>query len=190
VLRGTLPTSRVIGRGTETGRDCASPSTPRTDSIRTGTRRLTLTFSPCTAGFQSAFSNIGRLLGRRRQVFPGINVCGTGGTLFENPTATQTRQPDPRKRTQRKQPTIHDVHRRLGSDVIAHLIADYEAGQPATALMDTYGLGEGTVLRLLREQGVEIRHQSLTPDQLAEAVRPLPTRLVTRQGRPSLRPEV
>ena len=37
--------------------------------------------------------------------------------------------------------------------------------------MTTYGLGKGTVLRLLREHGVELRHQSLKPDQLQEAVR-------------------
>lgn len=36
--------------------------------------------------------------------------------------------------------------------------------------MITYQLGKGTVLRLLRERGVEIRNQSLTPDQVGEAI--------------------
>jgi len=65
---------------------------------------------------------------------------------------------------------IHNVHRRLDPDVIAQLVADYQAGSPSTELMATYGLGKGTVLRLLREHGATIRHQSLTPDQLKEAI--------------------
>lgn len=52
-------------------------------------------------------------------------------------------------------PRIHDARRRLGPDVIAQLVVDYESGQPSTALMITYGLGKGSVHRLLQEAGVK-----------------------------------
>jgi hypothetical protein len=74
------------------------------------------------------------------------------------------------KRTERTPVNVHNVYRRLGPDIITQLITDYEASQPTTALMATYGLGKGTVLRLLREHGVELRHQPLTGDQIRKAV--------------------
>jgi hypothetical protein len=74
------------------------------------------------------------------------------------------------KRTEHPRPFTRNVHRRLGPDIIAQLVADYEAGLPTTALTTTYGLSKGSVLQLLRQNGVEVRHQSLTPDQLQEAV--------------------
>jgi hypothetical protein len=54
---------------------------------------------------------------------------------------------------------IHDARRRLGPDVIAQLVHDYKSGQSTTALMSTYGLGKGAVLRLLEEAGVQRRCQ-------------------------------
>lgn len=50
--------------------------------------------------------------------------------------------------------TIHNVRRRLGAEVISQLVHDYQAGVPTTELTVTYGIGKGTVLRLLRSQGV------------------------------------
>src|SRR6185437_15341008 len=52
---------------------------------------------------------------------------------------------------------IHNARRRLGPEQIAQLVADYEAGSPSTQLMTTYGLGKGTVLRLLRKHGAKLR---------------------------------
>ena len=68
------------------------------------------------------------------------------------------------------QPRVHDVRRRLGADVIAHLIHDHESGQSTAALMQNYQLGKGTVLSLLAEHGVKMRGQGIPEDQLGEAI--------------------
>ena len=60
-------------------------------------------------------------------------------------------------------PHVHSARRRLGPDNIAALVADYEDGQPTTALMGTYALGKGTVLQLLRDAGVQIRKPGPQP---------------------------
>jgi len=36
--------------------------------------------------------------------------------------------------------------------------------------MVTYNLGKGTVLRLLREQGVQLRRQRMSPDEVEQAI--------------------
>jgi hypothetical protein len=36
--------------------------------------------------------------------------------------------------------------------------------------MTRYSLGKGTVIRLLRSQGVTLRHRSLTEDQVLQAI--------------------
>jgi histone H3/H4 len=50
------------------------------------------------------------------------------------------------------------------------LVADYEAGQPTTALMKTYDIGKGTVLRLLRANGVQLRQQSMADDEITQVI--------------------
>jgi hypothetical protein len=66
--------------------------------------------------------------------------------------------------------TPQRVEDRLGPFGVAQLIAEYRAGAPTTQLMRTYGLGKGSVLRLLDAHGVPRRRQGLTADQAAEAV--------------------
>jgi hypothetical protein len=66
---------------------------------------------------------------------------------------------------------IHDARKRLGPDQVAQLVTDYQLGQPTTALMVTYGLGKGTVLNLLRAEGVPLRNQGICLQDLPEAIR-------------------
>ena len=66
-------------------------------------------------------------------------------------------------------PRIHAVQRRLSPDTIQQLITDYQAGTPSTQLMVTYNLGKGTVLRLLRTHGVQLRNQRMTPEHIEQA---------------------
>lgn len=81
---------------------------------------------------------------------------------FERSTKVrQPRHPSPRR---------HAAPARLGSTVVAQLVADYQAGQPTTALMKTYGLGKGSVLRLLRANGVQLRHQSMADDEVQQVI--------------------
>ena len=64
----------------------------------------------------------------------------------------------------------HQAVRRLGTERVTELARAYEQGIPTTELTRRYGLGKGTVLRLLREQGVVLRHQPLDAQSLAEAI--------------------
>lgn len=66
-------------------------------------------------------------------------------------------------------PRVHAVHRRLSPATIQQVITDYQAGTPSTQLMITYNLVKGTVLHLLRDHGVHLRNQRMTP---AEVTRP------------------
>lgn len=67
-------------------------------------------------------------------------------------------------------PRIHKIEQRINPSVIARIAADYKAGMTTRELMATYQIGKGTLLRLLRNQGVDIRNQSLTAEQSAEAI--------------------
>lgn len=67
-------------------------------------------------------------------------------------------------------PRVHAVHRRLSSATIQQLVTDYQAGTPSTQLMTTYDLGKGTVLRLLRDHGVQLRNQRMTPAEVEQAI--------------------
>ncbi len=65
---------------------------------------------------------------------------------------------------------IHKVGQRLTPTVLEQIAYDYHAGMTSRELMARYDLGKGTVLRVLRSQGVEIRNQSLTPEQCKQAI--------------------
>ena len=51
----------------------------------------------------------------------------------------------------------------------AHLVADYESRVPSTHLTTIYGLGKGSVLKLLYSAAVQMRNQGLTNENLEEA---------------------
>lgn len=60
---------------------------------------------------------------------------------------------------------------RLGPDGIAQLVAEYEAGADTTELVAIYGIGKGSVIRLLHDQGVPMRRQGMTEEQHKEVAR-------------------
>jgi hypothetical protein len=100
-------------------------------------------------------------MGRYSNFFPPL-LSGQNNRLIQDvPAPESPKSPTPR---------VHAVHRRLSTDTIQQLIADYQAGTPSTQLMVTYSLGKGTVLRLLREHGVQLRHQRMTPTDVAQAI--------------------
>ena len=63
----------------------------------------------------------------------------------------------------------HRLDRKLSPEIAAQLVADYESGTPSTHLTMIYGLGNGSVLKLLRDAGVQLRNQGLSEDKLDEA---------------------
>jgi hypothetical protein len=67
-------------------------------------------------------------------------------------------------------PRVHDVRRRLNRETITQLVADYEAGQSTPTLVKRYGLAKGTVLKLLKEHGITMRHQQMTEAEIIETI--------------------
>jgi hypothetical protein len=65
---------------------------------------------------------------------------------------------------------IRDISRRLGSEQIQQLVADYEAGIHTPELVKKYTLSKTSVLKILRDNHVAIRRQSMTPEQIGQAM--------------------
>lgn len=59
-------------------------------------------------------------------------------------------------------PRVHAIERRLEASVVEQLVQDYEAGVPPTQLAQRYGMGKGSVLKLLRDNGATVRRQGLS----------------------------
>jgi hypothetical protein len=57
----------------------------------------------------------------------------------------------------------------LGSEKVNQLVADYQSGITTTQLMKDYKISKTSVLKLLKNAGVKMRHQSLTKEQVNEA---------------------
>jgi len=56
------------------------------------------------------------------------------------------------------------VERRLGPDLIKQVVSEYASGMPTTQLAAQYGIGKGTLLRLIREGGVTVRRRGPRSD--------------------------
>jgi transposase-like protein len=61
------------------------------------------------------------------------------------------------------------LRRRLSPELIAEIADKYCAGATTPALCLEYSLSKGGVLKLLHEQGVELRCQPLSPEQVEHA---------------------
>lgn len=62
------------------------------------------------------------------------------------------------------------LDRRLSPDTIAELVAAYRTGTSTNQLCRRYSISKGGILKLLAEHGVTIRYQSMTADQIDDAV--------------------
>jgi hypothetical protein len=51
------------------------------------------------------------------------------------------------------------VSQRLGQEMLERIVAEYAAGTSTTRLAKSYGVGKGTLLRLIRESGISIRNR-------------------------------
>lgn len=68
----------------------------------------------------------------------------------------------------RSQP--HNIKKRLGPEALTQLEADYQAGHTTRQLAAKYKIGKTTIQAYLRQAGIVLRRQALTPDQLNEAL--------------------
>jgi len=61
------------------------------------------------------------------------------------------------------------LRRRLEPERIAEIVAKYQAGATTPALCTKYLLSKGGLLKLLREEGAQLRNQSLSVEQVMKA---------------------
>lgn len=61
------------------------------------------------------------------------------------------------------------LRRRLEPTVIAEIVAEYRDGATTPALCAEHSLSKGGLLKLLRDEGVQLRCQPLTAEQVKEA---------------------
>jgi hypothetical protein len=62
------------------------------------------------------------------------------------------------------------VDLRLSDEDVEQLVADYQAGRTGRQLAEAYGLARSTVMELLHERGVEVRHPRVTAEETLQAV--------------------
>lgn len=65
---------------------------------------------------------------------------------------------------------MRSLRRRLSPQVIAELVARYDAGEHTPALSREYGISKTGFRELLQEEGVSMRKQAITPEGAVRAV--------------------
>jgi DNA-directed RNA polymerase specialized sigma24 family protein len=78
--------------------------------------------------------------------------------------------PRPRPARSRGRRRERRVSKRLDSNAIDRLVAEYVAGTPAAELSRRYGVAKSTVLQLIRQTGERVRHPRFTPRETARLV--------------------
>lgn len=68
-------------------------------------------------------------------------------------------------------PKRHRIKQRFDPETRARLVAEYEAGATGIQLMRDFGIGKGTVLQILRDAGVTLRQQGLSPADRKAAIK-------------------
>ena len=63
----------------------------------------------------------------------------------------------------------HRLDRKVNAETAAQLVADYESGVPSTHLSMIYRPGKGSVLKLLKEAGVQMRKHGSLQENFEEA---------------------
>jgi len=67
------------------------------------------------------------------------------------------------------EPVSRSLRRRLEPALVKQIATEYESGATTPSLCGTYGLSKTGILRLLRDEGVAMRRQPLTRDQVEVA---------------------
>jgi len=63
------------------------------------------------------------------------------------------------------------LDQRLDDQIRAEIVNRYRSGESSSAIGAAYGLNKNSVIKVLRDAGVPIRRQSLTVEQIDDAVR-------------------
>ncbi|MCA9833496.1 MAG: hypothetical protein KC435_06100 [Thermomicrobiales bacterium] len=62
------------------------------------------------------------------------------------------------------------LRRKLSPEMICEIVQRYESGEYTTDLSREYGISKSGLLKLLREEGVRMRKQPITPEDEQNAV--------------------
>lgn len=65
---------------------------------------------------------------------------------------------------------VRGLRRRLRPEVICEIVQRYNGGEYTTYLSREYGISKSGLLRLLRDEGVKLRKQPITPEDESRAV--------------------
>lgn len=76
----------------------------------------------------------------------------------------------PSARAEPIQAKVRSVVRRLGQERVDELVADYEQGRTTTELTGVYGLSKASVIQLLERNGITLRRQPPTREQVTRSV--------------------
>lgn len=101
------------------------------------------------------YSNQAPLLERLQKLAESVVVEAT----VEKPVTSAT--PTPR---------VHKLDHRIDGELVARVMAEYEAGMPAAEIGALFALGKNSVLKVLREAGIEIRLPRMTEAEVGRAI--------------------
>ncbi|MEW1735872.1 helix-turn-helix domain-containing protein [Nocardia beijingensis] len=63
------------------------------------------------------------------------------------------------------------IDHRFNQDAIAEIVAAYREGASTNQLCKQYSISKGSLMKILREHGVQTRFQPMTKDEINEAAR-------------------
>ncbi|MFD3399831.1 helix-turn-helix domain-containing protein [Kribbella sp. NPDC058693] len=66
-------------------------------------------------------------------------------------------------------PRVHKLDDRLGSETVARIVAEYEAGASSAAIGSLFSLSKKSVVKVLREAGIKVRYPRMTESELRRA---------------------
>lgn len=76
----------------------------------------------------------------------------------------------PRQARRRGRHRERRISKRLETETVERLVADYAAGSTAAELGQRYGLAKSSVIRLVRDAGERVRHPRLSTTETAQLV--------------------
>ena len=67
-------------------------------------------------------------------------------------------------------PRVHKLDHRIDGELVARVVAEYEAGMPAAEIGVLFALSKNSVLKVLREADIQIRLPRMTEAELRRAI--------------------
>lgn len=108
------------------------------------------------------------LAGYSKQVHRQMDRLSTAARALRRLKSGEAR---PRAVQGERHPQRYRIADRFSSEDLAAIARRYESGEQSTDLAKEHNIAKSTLLRLLSEQGVQIRQRGLTPEKEREIIR-------------------